>query len=86
EMPLGEIRAPVLIVHHKQDGCELCKYGDLPRLIDKLTAVPRKELLTIEGGQSQGDPCEAKAHHGYNGIEQEVVTKIAEWISQQSPR
>jgi len=25
--------------------------------------------------------CEAMAYHGYNGIEEEVVTKIAEWIT-----
>ena len=50
-------------------------------LMDKLTAVPRKELLTFEGGKNQGDPCEAMAYHGFNGIEQEVVTKVAEWIT-----
>jgi len=82
EMPLGRIQVPTLVVHHKQDGCQYCKYRDLPSLMDKLTAVPRKELLTFEGGKDQGDPCEAMAHHGFNGIEQEVVTKIAEWIIQ----
>jgi hypothetical protein len=49
--------------------------------MDKLTAVPRKELLTFEAGRSQGDPCEPMAYHGFNGIEQEVSTKIAEWIT-----
>jgi len=49
--------------------------------MDKLTAVPRKELLTVEGGRNQGDPCEAMANHGFNGKEQEVVKKIAEWIT-----
>ena len=81
EMPLERIQVPTLVVHHKQDGCEYCKPADLPRLMDKLTAVPRKELLTFEGGKSQGDPCEAMAHHGYNGIEQKVVDAIAEWIT-----
>jgi pimeloyl-ACP methyl ester carboxylesterase len=81
KMPLGKIQVPTLIVHHKHDGCELCKYADLPQLMEKLTAVPRKELLTFEGGRSQGDPCEAMAYHGFNGIEQEVVTKVAEWIT-----
>ena len=80
QMPLGKIRVPVLVVHHKQDGCEFCKYGDLPLLMDKLAAAPRKELLTFEGGMNQGDPCEPMAYHGYNGIEEEVVAKIAEWI------
>jgi hypothetical protein len=49
--------------------------------MDKLTAVPRKELLTFEGGKGQGDPCEAMAYHGFNGIEREVVEKIADWIN-----
>jgi dienelactone hydrolase len=84
DMPLGRIQVPTLIVHHKQDGCEHCRYGDLPSLMDKLTAVPRKELLTFDGGKSQGDPCEAMAYHGFNGIEQQVVTKIAEWITQKN--
>jgi len=81
KMPLGKIQVPTLVVHHKHDGCELCKYADLPQVMDKLTAVPRKELLTFEGGKTQGNPCEAMAYHGFNGIEQEVVTKIAEWIT-----
>jgi hypothetical protein len=49
--------------------------------MNKLTAAPRKELISVEGGQSKGDPCEAMAYHGFNGIEQLVVTKIAEWIT-----
>jgi hypothetical protein len=81
KMPLGRIQVPTLIVHHKQDGCAHCKYEDLPQLMNKLTAVPRKELLTFEGGRTKGDPCQAMAYHGFNGIEQEVVTKIAEWIT-----
>jgi hypothetical protein len=82
EMPLGRIQVPTLVVHHKQDGCEHCRYSDLPKLMDKLTAVPRKELLTFEGGKNQGDPCEAMAYHGFNGIEREVVEKSADWITQ----
>jgi hypothetical protein len=81
-MPLDKIQIPTLVVHHKEDGCGLCKYRDLPLLMDRLTAVPRKELLTFDGGKSQGDPCEAMAYHGFNGLEPEVVTKIAEWITQ----
>lgn len=81
KMPLGRIRVPTLIVHHKQDGCASCKYDDLPLLTDNLTAVPRKELLTFEGGKPKGDPCEAMAYHGFNGIEEDVVAKIVDWIS-----
>ncbi len=31
--------------------------------------------------QKAGDPCEAWSYHGFNSVEQEVVTQIANWIS-----
>jgi len=85
EMDLRRIQVPTLVVHHKHDECGHCKYDDLPNLMDKLTAVPRKELLTFEGGVNKGNPCKAKAYHGFNGIEEEVVTQIAEWITRKEP-
>jgi dienelactone hydrolase len=77
---LENIRVPVLVAHHRQDGCSLCPYAELPNLMNKLMGTPRKELLTFDGGQSIGDPCEAWAYHGFNGIEAEVVIKIGQWI------
>lgn len=81
EMALERIRIPVLVAHHREDGCRACLYSDLPKLMERLTTPPRKELLVFEGGISVGDPCEARAHHGFNGIEGEVVQRIAAWIS-----
>jgi hypothetical protein len=80
-MPLRNVSVPTLVVHHRQDGCDHCKYADLPRLMDGLSRAPRKELLTFDGGTSRGDPCEARAYHGFNGIEPDVVAKIAAWIT-----
>jgi len=80
-MPLGKIRIPTLVVHHKRDGCKLSQYNDIPRMMDGLTASPRKEMIPFEGGQSNGDPCHSTAYHGFNGIEQQVVTRIVEWIT-----
>ena len=80
-MPLGNIMVPVLVVHHKLNGCPFSKYGELPGLMEKLTAVLRKTLLAFEGGTTRGDPCEPWSYHGYNGIEREVVANIAEWIT-----
>lgn len=80
EMALAKIRVPVLVVHHEKDGCALCLFSDVPLLMDRLTGTPRKELAAFTGGTSQGDPCEARAYHGYNGIEREVVARIAGWM------
>jgi len=80
EMPLEKIAIPVLVVHHEQDGCKHCSFSDISRLMKKLDKVPGKELITFKGGVNSGDPCEASAYHGFNGLENEVVGKIAEWI------
>jgi len=79
-MPLGKIRIPVLVVHHEQDACNLCTFSNLSTLMNKLTDSSRKELLTFKGGNNKGDPCEAMAYHGFNGLERDVVQKTAAWI------
>jgi pimeloyl-ACP methyl ester carboxylesterase len=82
-MPLEKIRVPVLVVHHEQDGCRLCAFAEIPALMAKLGTAPKRQLLTFKGGTSRGDPCEAFAYHGFNGLEGEVVPQIAAWITAQ---
>jgi pimeloyl-ACP methyl ester carboxylesterase len=79
-MPLENVTVPVLVVHHAQDNCSVCNPAVLPELMAKLGSSSHKELIVVDGGISQGDPCEAFAHHGYNGIESGVVDKIATWV------
>ena len=79
-MPLENIRIPVLVVHHEQDGCAHCAYSAVPTLMTKLTNSPRKELMSFKGGESKGDPCEAFAYHGFKGLEQQVVQKTVAWV------
>jgi pimeloyl-ACP methyl ester carboxylesterase len=79
-MALQNLTLPVLVVHHRQDSCALCPYTEVATLMDRLRSSPKTELITVTGGESTGDPCEALAHHGYNGQEAEVVAKIAAWI------
>jgi len=78
-MPLEKLRLPVLVVHHEQDGCAHCRPADLPALTDRLQSS-RKQVLTFSGGANVGDPCEARAHHGFNGLETQVVPAIARWM------
>ncbi len=80
DMNLGLLTIPVLVVHHEQDGCSSCLPRYLPVLMEKLGRVPRKELVTFKGGLDHGNACQAYAHHGFNGIEGEVVVRIARWI------
>lgn len=80
DVPIKRVRVPTLVVHHKQDSCQVTPYGDAVLLVNQLT-VPRKELLTFEGGDPpRSQPCEAMAAHGYLGLEARVVEAIAAWI------
>lgn len=77
---LDRIRAPVLVVHHELDGCKHCSFSDIPVLMRGLGNASRTALLSFRDGQSRGDPCEAFAYHGFNGIEEPVVAQITDWI------
>ena len=79
-MALDRIQIPVLVAHHVQDGCWACQFSDMPKLTNQLKHLKRTELITFDGGSNVGDPCEARGYHGFNGIEADVVGKIAAWI------
>lgn len=80
DMAIDLFAVPALLVHHTQDTCRMTDTRDLRRVRSKLKA-PRTELLTFSGGRSTGPACEAFAHHGFNGIEAEVVDAIVRWIN-----
>ncbi|NTU50109.1 MAG: alpha/beta hydrolase [Desulfobulbaceae bacterium] len=81
EMPLEKLKIPVLVLHHKDDGCSHCYYEKAPKLLEKLSMSRRKELLTFVGGVDKGDPCEALSHHGFNGLENDAVGSIVAWMT-----
>ena len=81
DVRLGDIRVPTLVVHHREDACPFTPYADVPGLLRDLSRTPRRELLTFEGGApAQSKPCEARAAHGYLGLDAAVVKAIADWI------
>jgi hypothetical protein len=79
-MALDRIQIPVLVVHHEKDGCKVCPFSDVPLLMSRLSKAPRKHVLSFTDGRNEGDPCEAFAYHGYNGIEATVVQQVADWM------
>ena len=81
EMALADLHIPVLVVHHDQDGCHACPPYLLSKFMGMLTSATRKDLIRVSGGDNWGDPCEAMAYHGFNGLEQNIVTRITDWIT-----
>jgi hypothetical protein len=65
-----------LIVAHSMDACRVTRPSNAAAN-HKSFGTP---LIMVEGGKSTGDDCEARAYHGYNGIERETVDKIKAWI------
>src|SRR5882672_3979181 len=69
------IPAPLLVVHHVDDGCSVTPNHAAKRLAD------RYPLVSVSGGQPpQSEPCEALSAHGYLGKEEETVEAIVNWM------
>ena len=82
DVALDKIGVPVLMVHHRDDACRASRYADTSWAMRRLSAAPKKELLTFSGGEApQSEACEPLAPHGYFGIEEKVVDAIAVWIT-----
>jgi hypothetical protein len=79
-MALNKYNKPVLIVHHEKDECIVTKFSDLSKLSSILNPNNRNEVVIYSEGITQGDACQAMSHHGFNGIEQKVVSKIVDWV------
>ncbi len=67
-----------LVVHHRNDTCQATPFSAAQGSHERYG----NDFIAMEGGISVGDPCEAFAHHGYNGIEKETVYAIKKWIRQ----
>ena len=80
EQPLKTYPGSVLVVHHTQDSCRVTRYADLPKLRAQLNPQAPHAVLTYAEGITQGDPCQALAHHGFNGIEPQVVSDMVAWM------
>ncbi len=78
DMPVQSLTVPVLLVHHEADACRFCPPPLLQALADRLQAP--HEVRTYGGGLDTGDPCEARSHHGFNGLEDRVVADVSAWI------
>jgi hypothetical protein len=75
--PLKGATVPVLLVHHRHDGCKASAYRDAQGLARDLGAP----LITVDGGSPPvTGPCEPGSPHGFWGREAETVGEILRWI------
>jgi hypothetical protein len=66
-----------LVVHHRRDGCHVTPPGAVEPF--KAWGGGKVRVVWMEGGSNVGDPCEARAYHGFNGLDGQVVSTIAQF-------
>ncbi len=69
---------PTLVVHHREDGCRKTQPAGVAPFLAWAHGKARVTWLT--GGSSDGDPCEAQSHHGFAGIDGQVVSAVSGFV------
>jgi hypothetical protein len=64
-----------LVIHHRHDGCRVTQPAGVAPFIK--WAGGKARVVWLDGGQAQGNPCEAKSHHGFLGLDARVVALAA---------
>ena len=80
-LPINQITVPAFAMHHAKDDCFVTTQAAAKDIAKGLVKSPKVELVFLNGGIDQGRSCGAQAHHGFNGIEDEAVGKIAAFIN-----
>jgi hypothetical protein len=64
-----------LVIHHRRDGCR----ATLPAGVEPFInwSDGRARVNWIDGGTNEGDACQAMAYHGFNGLDDRIVSTAA---------
>lgn len=74
-----DVLPPTLIIHHRHDECaRTAPEGVKPFLA---WAAGKARVIWLDGGVSEGDVCDAWAHHGFNGIDMQVVSAASSFAA-----
>lgn len=66
---------PTLVIHHRSDGCKFTQPAGVEPFIQ--WSAGRARAVWLSGGISVGNPCQALAYHGFNGLDDQVVNLAA---------
>jgi len=84
DLALDKITVPVLAIHHKRDKCK----ATIPKVIKSIKSKAynsfKVETKLFSGGDEpiSKNPCQARTYHGYLGIEEDVVSFMYNFISE----
>jgi hypothetical protein len=71
----ASIKIPVLLVHHRDDGCPMSPYYNAERLSKSFP------LVSVSGGDPpQSGPCDPQSPHGFFGKDAPVAQAMKSWM------
>jgi hypothetical protein len=69
-----------LVLHHRQDGCKESPPSGVEPF--QQWGGARVKVVWLDGGENEGNPCQAKAFHGFNGLDTQVVSVVGRFVLQ----
>jgi hypothetical protein len=64
-----------LVIHHRNDGCKFTAPAGVQPFVQ--WSAGRARVAWLGGGRNEGDPCEARGYHGFNGLDGQVAALAA---------
>jgi hypothetical protein len=64
-----------LVVHHRHDGCRYTLPTGVQPFLD--WSKGKASVVWLDGGADKGDPCHAGGHHGFAGLDAQVVDAVS---------
>ena len=80
----SDVNMPVQAIHHVDDACASTPFSSSESIINSRPSGSISQLVSIEGGVSEGDVCGSKAYHGFNENEPEFIKAAAQFILKNS--
>ena len=76
----SRITLPALVVWHQDDHCLFSTPAGAAALFALIPSAGKASRTFARGHSVATDPCGAFSEHGYAGIEEEAVKRIAEFV------
>ena len=75
------VRVPALVVANRDDRCNVAPPSAAHKIAQAMSSSHDVTVMDVEGGIAKsGTACGSLTPHGYYGIEDDVVSRIAHWL------
>lgn len=76
-----DVRMPALVVANRDDRCNVAPPQAAPKIAAAMSASADVHVLDVAGGKTRSSTdCGSLTPHGYYGMEEQVVARIADWL------